>query len=134
MDLSLVKFLGDIVFKLLGLNAERKKEVAVYMESIAQTIGQFGPRLREGALTDELLGYVSETQQLAASFVSATSDVLPEDIRKELAEQLWQAFNAKDHLIKSAEDREQWFILLGEIAGVFRGAAATLKASANKFG
>jgi hypothetical protein len=73
MDLSLVKFLGDVVFKLWGLNAERKKEVAVYLEGIAETIGKFGPRLREGAPDDELRGYISETHQLAKRFGSATT-------------------------------------------------------------
>lgn len=135
MDLKLIEYLGGIVFKLMGLNAERKKEVAAYMESISQTIGKFGPRLREGAPFDELCGYAAETHDLAKLFASATSDVLPESERQELVGKLERAFNAKDFLAHGGcEQREQLLVFLGEAAGTFRAAAATLKASANKFG
>ncbi len=135
MDLKLIDYLGGIIFKLLGLNAERKKEVAVYLESISQTIAKFGPRLREGAPFDELHGYAAETQELARRFASATSDVLPESERKELIEKLEGAFNAKDFLAQGGgEQREHFLVFLGEAAGTFRAAASTLKASANKFG
>lgn len=135
MDLKLIEYLGGIVFKLMGLNAERKKEVAAYMESISQTIGKFGPRLREGAPFEELCGYSAETQELARRFASVTSDVLPESERQELVGKLERAFNAKDLLAHGGgEQREQLLVFLGEAAGTFRAAAATLKASANKFG
>lgn len=135
MDLKLIEYLGGIVFKLLGLNAERKKEVAAYMESISQTIGKFGPRLREGAPFEELRGYAAETHEFARRFASATSDVLPESERKELIQKLEEAFNAKDFLARGGgEQREQLLVFLGEAAGTFRAAASTLKASANKFG
>lgn len=135
MDLKLIEYLGGIVFKLMGINTERKKEVAAYMESISPTIGKFGPRLREGAPFDELCGYATETHELARRFASATSDVLPESERKELIEKLEGAFNAKDLLARGgSERREQLLVFLGEAAGTFRAAASTLKASAKKFG
>lgn len=137
MDLISIEYLGGIVFKLLGLNAERKKEVAAYMERISKTIAKFGPRLREGAPFDELQGYATETHELARGFASATSDVLPESERKELIEKLERSFNAKDFLAKNksgGEEREHLLVFLGEAAGTFRAAASTLKASANKFG
>jgi hypothetical protein len=132
MDLLLIEYLGGIVFKLMGLKAERKQEVAAYMESISQTIGKFGPRLREGAPLEELRGYATETHELTKRFAAATSDVLPESERKELIKKLEGAFNAKDFLSRAGEQREQLLVFLGEAAGTFRAAAATLKAGAHK--
>lgn len=135
MELKLIEYLGGIVFKLLGLNAERKREVATYMESISQTIAKFGPRLKEGAPLEELSGYVAETHELARRFASATSDVLPDNERQEFVEKLQRAFNAKEFLsCGGGEDREHLLVFLGEAAGTFRAAAATLKASTSKFG
>jgi hypothetical protein len=134
MTAALVEYVGGLVFKLLGLNAERKKEVAAYMESIAQTLGKFGPRLRDGALPDELLGYAAETQDLAARFSRATSDVLPIAEREEHIKKLSAAFNAKDLIARGqAEGRDELLVFVSQAAGTFRSAAATLRASANKF-
>lgn len=136
MELKLIEYLGGMVFKLLGLNAERKKEIATsYMESMSQTIAKFGPRLKECVPFEELCGYAAETHELARRFASATSDVLPENERKELVEKLERAFNAKDFLSRSGgEERERLLVFLGEASGTFRAAAATLKASTSKLG
>jgi hypothetical protein len=40
MDIKLIELVGGLVFKLLGLNAERKKEVAAYLDNIAQLINR----------------------------------------------------------------------------------------------
>ncbi len=74
---STAEYIGELIFKLLGMNVGRKREVADYMSGIAETLGKFGPRLRAGAPGDELWGLVKETEDLAGRFANATSDVLP---------------------------------------------------------
>ncbi|HYD78510.1 MAG TPA: hypothetical protein VEC06_01780 [Paucimonas sp.] len=133
--MSLVDFLSGLVFKLLGLNAERKKEVAAYMEGIAETLGEFAPRLREGAPFEELSRYVAKTEGLAKHFADATRDVLPEAERSELNRKLEEAFNAKTLLSTNTEvERQELLVFISKTAGTFEAAADTLRASANKFG
>ena len=133
--MSLVEYLGGLVFKLLGMNAERKKEVATYMASIADTLGKYGPRWRDNAPFNELRGYAAETQDLAKRFADATSDVLPKQEREDHIKKLEAAFSAKDLLAKGDDaEFEEKLAFLSEVAGTFRSAAATLRASANKFG
>ena len=133
--MSLVEYLGGLVFKLLGMNAERKKEVAIYMASIAETLGKFGPRWRDNAPFDELRGYAAETQDLAKRFADATSDVLARSERDDHIQKLQAAFNAKELLTKGDHAAfEEKLAFLAEVAGTFRSAAATLRASASKFG
>ena len=135
MSMSTVEYVGSLVLKLLGMNAERKKEVAAYMSGIAETLGKFGPRLRDKAPSDELKGYAAETQGLAERFATATSDVLPQAEREDHIKRLHTAFNAKKLLTDGNNaEQEELLAFLGEAAGSFRSAAATLRASANKFG
>ena len=133
--MSLIEYLGGLLFKLLGMNAERRKEVAIYMASIAETLGKFGPRWRDGAPSDELRGYAAETEDLTKRFADATSDVLPKSERDAHIQKLEIAFNAKFLLAKGNDSEfEEKLAFLAEVAGTFRSAAATLRASANKFG
>jgi hypothetical protein len=135
MDLKLIELVGGWVFKLLGLNADRKLAVAKYLEHIADTISKFGPRLRGDAQHDELVGYICEIQNYAKKFNEATSHVLSEKDRNEFVAKLNQAFNAKSLLaVKNGTDKEALLDQLATIAGCFRAASATLMASAGKVG
>jgi hypothetical protein len=135
MAASTAEYLGELVLKLIGMNASRKREVAEYMFNIAETLGKFAPKLREGASQDELWGLAKETEDLAKRFAKATSDVLPEKEQQAHISRLEKAFNAKNMLTTGTiEQRDQLLLSIAEAAGAFRSAAASLKGSAGKFG
>lgn len=132
---STAEYIGDLVFKLLGMNAARKREVAEYMSNIAETLSKFGPKVRGGGPPDELWGLAKETEDLADRFASATADVLPEQDRKAHTRRLQEAFNAKS-LLAAGQDGEKEELLrtISQNAGAFRSAAASLKGAAGKLG
>lgn len=135
MEVKLIELLGGLILKLAGLNAMRKKEVAAYLEYIAELTAKFAPRFRDSAPFDELHGYTRETERIAKQFVSATSDVLKKKELEEFQSLLDQAVNAKNLLERSPKvGKDTLLAELAEVAAAFRASSATLKGKASRVG
>src|SRR5258708_10853923 len=93
--LKLIEITGGLVARLLGLNKDRKLEVAKYLTQIAETLSEFPVRVRAGAKFEELGGLSKQAGEYAARFGDATEVVLSEKDILRFKELLGQAHDAK---------------------------------------
>lgn len=132
LELSIVKFAADTLFKVFGLETQKKQDVAKYLADIADTLLKFGPAFRESDHA-EMVTLAAQTKSLAEKFVAVTSGVLsPEDV-KNFVPRLTSAADGKMILAAGSEqNRQQKLDEIAELAGMFRGVAISLQATANR--
>lgn len=134
MELKVIEFFAGMILKFMGMQAERKKQVAESLENIAEMFRAFVKLLDEGATEQKLYEYISKTAVWVDEFVKVTKGALDEEAQKKLADTLAVAFNAKQMATDLGNDRKQLANTLSIAAGIFSGHAETLKASLNKIG
>jgi hypothetical protein len=134
LELSIVKFTADTLFKVFGLETQKKQDVAKYLAEIADTLLKFGPAFRKDD-HDEMVTLAAQTQSLAQKFVVVTAGVLsPEDV-KNFVPRLTAAANGKMILAAGSEQNQQQKLdEIAELAGMFRGVSISLRATANRLG
>jgi hypothetical protein len=131
--LQVVELLGSLIGKLLGLRTERKKEVAAFLDSIADQISKFPQLIRANAPMEQLAECSSAIRTYGERFTEVASDVLTDSERSELVNRLDETYNAKQLLMTSQdENKQQLLTTLSESAGAFRAYAGVLRATASQ--
>lgn len=129
-----LKFLGELVAKLMGLKKERKLEVAGYLKHISDTLAAFSPALSAGN-TDQMEQLAFKTKQYADHIAQATRDVISPQELQSFVSDLHQAAKDKTLLAEGAqEDKQKLLAAISQACGKFAEAAERLEATASKAG
>jgi hypothetical protein len=132
-ELKALELLGNFVGKLMGLRADRKREVSGYLDAVAESLALFPARLRDNASVDELLGYAKETETHAHLIAGVVSDVLPSDQVEKLETSLNDAFAAKEFLARHASvTPEESLVILSQAAAECRAYARVLRGTISR--
>lgn len=91
-ELSLVKFLADILFKLAGLRTEQRNDVSTYLAEIADMLTAFGPAFRQDN-RQQTNSLAAQTQVVAAKFGEVAKGTLDEKQIKTFGNDLQAAYN-----------------------------------------
>lgn len=134
ITLEVLKFLSELVAKLMGLKKERKLEVAGYLKRISETLGAFGPALTAGN-GGQMEQLASKTKEYADHIAQTTRDVIPPEELQSFVSDLQQAATDKNLLTAGAtENKEQLLGAINQACGKFAEAAERLEATASKPG
>lgn len=134
MELNVIEFLAGMILKFMGIQGERKREVAESLEKIAEMFRAFEKLLEQDAPKEKLMEYISKTAVWVDEFDKVTKGALADDVQAKLMDTLKVAFNAKKMAVDINRDRVQLMNTLSIAAGIFSGHADTLKASLHKIG
>lgn len=129
-----LKFLSELVAKLMGLKKDRKLEVAGYLKRISETLAAFSPALSAGN-TDQMEQLASKTKQYADHIAQAARDVISPQELEGFVTDLHQAARDKGLLAGGAnESKQKLLAAINQACGRFAEAAERLEAIASKAG